>query len=195
MQIAIIVYQNLTLLDLVGFTDAVQRLKSMKLIDDLKLTYCAVEQPITDNFDFAVRVDEIKPDLARFDLVFIPGGLGSRILLSNSEFLNWIRSANSVPLKAAVCTGSLILGAAGLLEEKKATTHFDEYELLHQYTSQVIEADLVEDQGLITAGAVASSLVLGLHICKLLTSDKEAMLIAKRMGIPDIYQQADVQIY
>jgi cyclohexyl-isocyanide hydratase len=195
MHIAIIVYQNLTLLDLVGFTDAIQRLKSMKMINDLELTYCALNKPITDNFGFGVRVDKIKPDLATFDVVFVPGGLGSRVLLSNVEFLNWIRTASSVPLKAAVCTGSLILGAAGLLENKKATTHFDEYELLHQYTSQVIKADLVEDQGLVTAGAVASSLVLGLHICKMLTSEKDALLIAKRMGLPDIYQQADVQIY
>lgn len=195
MQIAILVYQNLTLLDLVGFTDAVQRLKSMKMISNLELTYCAFEEPITDNFGFGIRVDKIKPDLATFDVVFVPGGLGSRVLLSNSEFLDWIRTAYRVPLKAAVCTGSLILGAAGLLEGKKATTHFDEYELLHQYTSQVIEADLVEDQGIVTAGAVASSLVLGLHICRMLSGEEDALLIAKRMGLPDIYQQANVQIY
>jgi cyclohexyl-isocyanide hydratase len=195
MQIAIIVYQNLTLLDLVGFTDAIQRLKSMKMINDLALTYCAFEEPVTDNFGFGIQVDKIKPDLASFDVVFVPGGLGSRVLLSNPEFLAWIRTANPVPLMAAVCTGSLIFGAAGLLEGKKATTHFDEYELLHQYTSQVIEADVVEDQGMVTAGAVASSLVLGLHICRLLTSEQDALLIAKRMGLPDIYQQANVQVY
>lgn len=195
MQIAIIVYQNLTLLDLVGFTDAVQRLKSMGMINDLTLTYCALAQPISDNFGFGVRVDKIKPDLSTFDLVFVPGGLGSRELLSNLDFLDWIRTANRVPLKAAVCTGSLILGAAGFLEGKKATTHFDEYDLLHQYTSQVIEADLVEDQGIVTAGAVASSLVLGLHVCKILSGEKNALLIAKRMGLPDLYQQANVQIY
>ncbi|NND34103.1 MAG: DJ-1/PfpI family protein [Saprospiraceae bacterium] len=195
MKFAIVVYQNLTLLDLVGFTDAVQRLKSMNILPDLELAYCAFSQPVSDNFGFPIRIDHIAPDLASFDLIFIPGGIGSRILLSDIDFISWLQTASSIPIKAAVCTGSLIMGAAGFLEGKKATTHFDEYEHLHQYTSQVVPADLVEDQGLITAGAVASSILLGLHICKLYASEADALLIAKRMGIPDLYKNANVQIY
>lgn len=195
MKIAIIVFQDLTLLDLVGFTDAIQRLKSMQYYPNLEISYCAFEGDISDNFKFRLPVDLIKPDLSVFDMIFIPGGLGTRNLIHDTMFLDWIRSGKDIPLKISVCTGSLILGAAGFLENKRATTHFDEYDRLHQYTSQVVRADVVQDQGVVTGGAVATSLILGIHTCKILAGDEAANAIARRMGLPRIYLNADVQIY
>jgi cyclohexyl-isocyanide hydratase len=133
--------------------------------------------------------------LSNFDLLYVPGGFGTRSLIYDADFVKWLSSAQKIPLKISVCTGSLLLGAAGFLEKKKATTHFDEYELLHQYTSDVIKADLVEDDGVVTGGAVATSILVGIHICQMLTGKTAAMEIAKRMGLPDLYENADVQIY
>ena len=195
MKIGLIAYQDLTLLDLVGFTDAIHRLKSMKFIPDLELIYCAFTRKVTDNFGFKIQVDRVKPDLSEFDLIFIPGGFGSRPLIHDADFIEWIRTAQNVKLKLSVCTGSLILGAAGFLEHRKATTHFDEYDLLHQYTNDVIKADIVEDQDIITGGAVATSLLIGLHTCKKLAGTEAASNIAKRMGLPGLYDSANVQIY
>lgn len=195
MKIGIIIYQDLTLLDLVGFTDAVNRLKVMQYLPGLELVYCAITPDLTDNFGFRLQADLVKPDLSSFDFLFIPGGFGTRKLIHDSEFIQWIQTARPVNWKISVCTGSLILGAAGFLDGKKATTHFDEYELLHQYTSEVIEADIVEDQNVITGGAVATSIILGLHVCKKLAGSEAAVQIAKRMGLPDIYQNADVQVH
>jgi cyclohexyl-isocyanide hydratase len=195
MKLAIIVYQDLTLLDLVGFTDAIQRLKTMKFLPHLQIQYCAYQPEVSDNFGFKVQVDSVEADLSIFDLLFIPGGFGTRALMHDAGFIEWLRSAQNVPLKISVCTGSLLLGAAGFLENRRATTHFDEYDLLHQYTREVVKADIVEDHGIVTGGAVATSILVGIHTCQILAGKTKAMEIAKRMGLPDLYQNADVQIY
>lgn len=195
MKIALIVYQDLTLLDLVGFTDAIHRLKTMQYLPTLSMDYCSYDEKVSDNFGFPIRVDKIKPDLAANDLIFIPGGFGTRRLIHDTGFTQWIQSTGNDALKVSVCTGSLILGASGFLEQRKATTHFDEYELLHQYTTQVLKADIVEDQDIITGGAVGTSIIMGLHLCQKLAGSDAAKEIAKRMGLPDIYKTADVQVY
>lgn len=66
----------------------------------------------------------------------------------------------------SVCTGSLILGAAGSLKDKKATSHFNEYDTLEKYCKQVVKKRIVEDGNIITAGAVSSSIDLGLYVCE-----------------------------
>ena len=73
------------------------------------------------------------------------------------EFLNWIRTASDCKYKISICTGSLILGAAGFLKGKKATTNFQEYEALRPYCAEVLTDRIVDDQNTITAGAVSSS--------------------------------------
>lgn len=195
MKIGIIVYQDLTLLDLVGFTDAVQRLRTMQFVPDLEITYCAPDTAVSDNYGFPVRVDKVKPDLSGYDLIFIPGGFGSRQMIHEASFTEWISTAEENTLKTSICTGSLILGASGLLEGRRATTHFDEFDLLHQFTKTVVKADIVEDGDTITGGAVGTSITLGLHICKKLAGKEAAIKIAQRMGLPHIYEQANVQIY
>ena len=195
MKLAIIVFPDLTLLDLVGFTDAIHRLKTMNFLPDLQMDYCAYQPEVSDNFGFKVQVDMLRPVLSTYDLLFIPGGFGTRRLIHDADFLQWLRSAQEVPLKISVCTGSLLLGAAGFLENRKATTHFDEYDHLHQYTSEVVKSDIVEDHGVVTGGAVATSILVGIHTCRMVAGKVAAMEIAKRMGLPHLYENADVQIY
>lgn len=73
------------------------------------------------------------------------------------------------------------MGAAGFLKDKKATTHFDEYENLKTYCKEVIKDRIVEDGKVITAGAVSTSLDLGLYICEKLVEKEAAEAIRKRM--------------
>lgn len=195
MLVANIIYQDLTLLDLVGFTDAMHRLKTMEYIPQLEMHYCARKPVMTDNHGFEIKANKIMPDLKHYDIVFVPGGLGSRHLLEDHDFLDWIRSSNDVSFLTSVCTGSLILGAAGLLNGKWATTHFDEYDVLHQFTNLVERSDLVRDGKVITAGAVGSSILLGLFMCKLLSGGEAAEKIAQRMGVSNLYKKAHVQTY
>ena len=182
MQIAFILYDDLTLLDFIGFYDPITRLRSMKFIPDLSWRLCATKAMITDSFGLHIRVDQITPDLSEFDAIFVPGGFGSRALQTDDNFINWLKTAEGVPWKISVCTGSLLLGAAGLLKNKRATTHFDEYETLGPYCSEVVQERIVADGQLITGGAVATSLDLGLYMCDKWAGADAAQAIKGRMN-------------
>ncbi|MBP6386617.1 MAG: DJ-1/PfpI family protein [Pseudarcicella sp.] len=86
-------------------------------------------------------------------------------------------------IKISVCTGSLILGAAGFLKDKTATTHFKNYPLWEPYCKNVSKENIVDDHQIITAGAVANSINLGLYLCQ---------LWAGKMAHDDIKKQMDL---
>ena len=165
-RIAFIVFDDITLLDLVGVYDPVTRLKSMNYIPDLEWDICAIKDQIKDNFGFTVKVDKIKPDLSQYDTIIVPGGFGTRPLKDDQGFIEWIKQAEGARYKASVCTGALLLGAAGFLEGKKATTNRSAFDLLKPYCREVLREKVLEDGGVITAGGVSSSLQLGLYLCE-----------------------------
>jgi transcriptional regulator GlxA family with amidase domain len=86
--------------------------------------------------------------------------------MKDKAFLSWLATAGPVPLKCSVCTGSLLLGAAGFLKDKKATTHFGEYETLQQFGCTVVREKIVDDGDVISAGSVTSSLQLGFYLAR-----------------------------
>ncbi len=185
MKLALVVFDGLTMLDLIGFYDPMTRLKSMGFIPDLTWDFCSPvgRDHIIDSFGLRILCDSPENDLSSYDLLFVPGGFGTRSLVNNQEFICWLQTAKKVPLKVSVCTGSLLLGAAGFLKDRMATTHFDSYEELKPYCKQVLRKDIVEDNGIVTAGAVATSLKLGLHLCNKLAGTKAKMDIARRMAV------------
>ncbi len=184
MNLAFIVYQDLTLLDLVGFYDPITRLRGLGYIPNLKIDFCSYYDDPTDNHGFPLRVDQRRPDLSGYDLVFVPGGFGSRALIQDKSFVSWLKTSAPIPVKTSVCTGALLLAAAGLLDDRRATTHFDEYETLAKFNIEVVASEvIVEDRDCITGGAVASSIELGLHICEKLAGTAARLEIKKRMGL------------
>lgn len=181
-RIAFVLFDGLTHLDFVGFYDPITRLRSMDYIPDLEWDICGWTETIRDNFGLEVRPDKVRNDLGAYDLVFVPGGLGTRQLQYDEAFIDWIKTATPVEYKVSVCTGSLLLGAAGFLQGKNATTNYNVYELLEPYCSQVIKERIVEDGNLITGGAVATSLDLGLYVCKKFVGPEAAATIRRKMG-------------
>ncbi|MES2797688.1 MAG: DJ-1/PfpI family protein [Bacteroidota bacterium] len=181
MKIAFIIFDGTTWLDFIGIYEPLTRLKSVDYIPDLTWDICAFEERNTDIHGLQIMPSIIKSDLSIYDAIIVPGGLGTRKLINDEEFLNWIRTATKVRYKISVCTGSLILGAAGFLKNVKATTHFDEYPLLNQYCKEVVKDKIVEDSDVITAGAVSSSIDLGLYLCEKWVNTEAKFAIAKRM--------------
>ncbi|HUQ67008.1 MAG TPA: DJ-1/PfpI family protein [Flavitalea sp.] len=182
MKIAYIIFNGVTWLDFIGFYDAVSRLKSMNFMIDLSWDICSYTDTGADNFGLKIIPDKVLPDLKIYNAIFIPGGHGTRTLIHDTAFLNWIRTGKDAEYKFSVCTGSLILGAAGYLEGKKATTNFLEYETLKNYCSEIIKEKVVEDGNVITAGAVSSSIDLGLHVCEKWVGPVAREQIQTRMG-------------
>jgi cyclohexyl-isocyanide hydratase len=181
MKIAYILFNDLTLLDLIGVYDAVNRLKIMNYIPDMEWDLCAVTAKVSDEAGLTILPGKIGGSLESYDALIVPGGNGTRVYRQDHDFIAWLQTARPAAWKTSVCTGSLLLGAAGFLKSKKATTHFDYYEELQQYCGEVVRDRVVEDGHVITAGAVSSSIDLGLFLCNKWAGPEAAAAIRKRM--------------
>src|SRR5665213_169925 len=91
MKIAYIIFDKITWLDFIGIYDPISRLKSMNYLPDLTWDICSFTNSVADNFGLEVKPNKIQNSLSDYDALIIPGGLGTRQLTSNDEFLNWIK--------------------------------------------------------------------------------------------------------
>lgn len=99
------------------------------------------------------------------DLICVPGGAGVNPLLTDETVLQFVRSAaRPCRLVTSVCTGSLVLGAAGLLTGKNATSHWNAVDLLDRFSAIPTEGRIVRDGNIVTAGGVTSGIDFGLEI-------------------------------
>ena len=173
MNIAYILFDEITLLDFIGFYDPIKNIKTKGFKENLNWDLCATKKSIKDSFGLEVLVDKIKPDLSDYDMIVVPGGYGTRELQYNTDFIEWLKTGKNVEYIVSICTGGLLIGAAGFLENKTATTNFNEYKSLEKYCKKVVQERIVDDKNTITAGAVASSLDLGLYVTeKLIGKEK-----------------------
>lgn len=182
MKIAYILFNGITWLDFFGIYDPLTRLQSLKFIPKLQWDLCAFTDKVSDNFGLQVMPTKIRDPLAGYDAIIIPGGFGTRPLRFDKAFLDWIRTGESAGVKISVCTGSLVLGAAGFLKNARATTNFHEYDTLKPYCKEVVAERIVEDGPIITAGAVSSSLDLGLYLCEKWAGKDAAAQVRRRMA-------------
>lgn len=181
MKIAFIIFDGITWLDFIGIYDPISRLKSLNYLPALTWNICSYSGSAKDNFGLTIIPTEIKSPLVGYDIIIVPGGFGTRQLQFDNNFIKWIQTANDTAYKISICTGSLILGSAGFLAGKKATTNFQEYESLRPYCKEVLTDRIVEDGNIITAGAVSSSIDLGLYLCNKWAGQEAAREIRKRM--------------
>src|SRR5215207_2069778 len=113
----------MTALDFVGVYDPLTRLSTMGFREDFAWDVCALTDEVGDHTGLRFAPTRVGDALDAYDLLVVPGGYGTRELIEDEAFLAWLRTAASCKLKTSVCTGSLLLGAAGFLEGRRATTH------------------------------------------------------------------------
>ncbi len=166
MKIAFLIFNGMTSLDFIGVYDPVIRLKTMGFRDDVQWDICAFTEKVTDDSGLVFTPTQIREALDVYDLLIVPGGMGTRKLMHDPEFIHWLQSAKNIPLKASVCTGSLLLGAAGFLQSKKATTHPNAFQLLKEYCQEVMDQRIVPAEGVVTSRGVTSGIELGLYLCE-----------------------------
>ncbi|MGH8634571.1 MAG: DJ-1/PfpI family protein [Burkholderiales bacterium] len=191
MKAALIVFDRMTYLDFVGFYDPVTRLKSMNIIPDFEWRICSNKKQVADDrgtSGMTMVADSIMEPLDGYDLLFVPGGMGTRTLQNDRAFIEWLKSASAVKLKISVCTGALLLGAAGFLRGKRATTHPGALKELEPYCATVLTDRIVDEGDVITGGGVSSSIDLGLHVVQKLAGPEAKVRVAKQMCYP--YQWA-----
>ncbi len=164
-RIAFLVFPRLTVLDFVGAYDALRRVPLMGIDPEVTHRIIGTEKEVVDDSGLVVKTDSVYEDLAAFDLLYIPGGLGTRTLVNDERFIAYLRTWGHERPIASVCTGALLLGAAGYLQGRRATTHHRAYDLLHPYCAEVVTDRRIVDEGrVVTAGGVSSSLDLGLYL-------------------------------
>jgi cyclohexyl-isocyanide hydratase len=181
MRLAYIFFDGITWLDLIGIYDPISRLKS-HFLPNLSWDICSLTNSVQDNHGLQMHATEVNTSLAAYDVLIVPGGVGTRTLIHDQHFLKWIKTSQTVPYKVSICTGSLILGAAGFLKDKAATTHFSEYHTLQPFCREVVRERIVADGDVLTAGAVSASLDLGLYLCRKWAGAEAASDIRRRMN-------------
>ena len=121
MQIAILIFDGLTALDAIGPYEVLSRLPGA----ELRFVAKEAGPKRTDTGALGLQADLALADLPDPDVVLVPGGEGNRPLMDDPEVLEWLRAAHERSTwTTSVCTGALVLGAAGILDGKRATTHW-----------------------------------------------------------------------
>ena len=174
MQIAIPLYDRFTALDAVGPYEILSRLPGAEL------TFVGFEEgPVrTDNKRLAMSVDALLEDVPEPEIICVPGGWGTRALIGDERLLGWIRHAHEHSAwTTSVCTGSLLLGAAGVLDGLEATSHWLELETLAAYGARPTEERVVEQGKVITAAGVSSGIDMALHLAAKIEGEEFAKTI------------------
>jgi putative intracellular protease/amidase len=179
MRVAIALFPRNTALDAIGPYEVLQRVPSI----DVVFVGSRRGEVRTDNGMLGLMCDATFDELTDPDVLLVPGGVGTRALIHDEEMLAWVREAHKTTLfTTSVCTGSLILAAAGLLHGLTATTHWSTQDLLGSlgavYTPQRVVEHLPER--IITAAGVSSGIDMGLRLVELLV-DRQAAEAAQLM--------------
>ena len=172
MQVAIALFPGTTALDSVGPYEVLQRVPCI----DVVFVGHARGEVRTDNGMLGLTVDAVFDEVTEPDVLVVPGGVGTRALLSDEAMLDWVRAVHRHTLfSTSVCTGSLVLGAAGLLEGLTATTHWAARDFLGALGAVYTPARVVEHlpQRIITAAGVSSGIDMALRLVELLV-DRQA---------------------
>jgi cyclohexyl-isocyanide hydratase len=184
MRAAFVLFDQLTALDFVGIYDPLTRLKSMGFLSDFGWELCGRTPEVEDDRGLRFRVSAVGGTLAGYDLLVVPGGVGTRTMMRDPAFMGWLRTAAPVPLKVSVCSGALLLGSAGFLERKRATTHPNSLQDLAPMCAAALEARIVDEGSIITAGGVTAALDVGLHVVERLAGPEIAGRIRRQMDYP-----------
>ncbi|MFD0673220.1 DJ-1/PfpI family protein [Cohnella sp. GCM10027633] len=184
MRIAYVLFDGMTTLDFAGVHEALPWMKVLGVMPELSWEFCADREEVKDDRGLRFKIDRVLPDLSEYDLVFVPGGMPTRQLRHDEAFVSWIRTAQDATYKVSVCTGALLLGAAGFLEGKRATTNPGAYDLLEPYCAEVVQERYVRDGNVITGGGVSASLDLGLFLVEMLTDKAVARQVQTNMHYP-----------
>ena len=177
--IAIPLFPRFTALDGIGPYEVLQR------IPDFDVTFVGHERGVvrSENGFLGIEVDATFEEMPRPDVIVFPGGVGTRPLMHDERVLDWVRTAHeTTTFTTSVCTGSLVLAAAGLLDGLSATTYWSVLPWLAEFGATPTGQRVVEhlDRRIITAAGVSSGIDMALRLVEIMvdtTAAKAAQLM------------------
>jgi putative intracellular protease/amidase len=176
--IAIPIFDGITALDAIGPYEVLSRLP------DARTRFVAIAPGTyrTDNRQLALVADEPLAAVPHPEIVLVPGGFGTRALMTEPRMLDWLRAAHATSQwTTSVCTGSLLLAAAGILKGLEATTHWMSLERLAEFGARPVSRRVVEQGKVITAAGVSSGIDMALTLAARIAGDEVAQTI--QLGI------------
>jgi putative intracellular protease/amidase len=161
MEIAILIYDKLAALDAVGPYEVMRNVPGW----DVRFVAKQKGDTRTEDGSLGLVADCTLDQVSAPDLVLVPGGKGSRPLMHDEELLQWLRDVDrTTKWTTSVCTGSLLLGAAGLLDGKRATSNWLVLDALRQFGADPVGGRWVEDGKVLTAAGVTAGIDMALHL-------------------------------
>ncbi|MGX1273538.1 DJ-1/PfpI family protein [Streptomyces phaeoluteigriseus] len=174
MQIAIVLFDRFTALDAVGPYETLGRLPDARTVFVAERT-----GPVrTDTGNLALTADRTLAEVPSPDIVVVPGGPGQTPHMDNPVLLDWLRAADATSAwTTSVCTGSLLLAAAGLLEGRRATSHWLALDHLKRFGAEPTEERVVTDGKYVTAAGVSAGIDMGLTLLGRIAGDEQAQAV------------------
>ena len=196
MKVGIFIFKDVEILDFTGpyevfsSTRKTSKILNKKNINEIYkkpspfkvFTIASKNKNIITSGGLKVISDYNFSDAPKFDILLIPGGKGTRKLINNNSVLSWINSKKNIKLIISVCTGSLLLAAAGLLKNRKATTHWGAFDLLKKISpsTSLLKKRYVLDK-IFSSSGVASGIDLSLKVVEILHGSNVAKNTARYM--------------
>ncbi|WRZ89216.1 DJ-1/PfpI family protein [Streptomyces sp. NBC_01007] len=174
MQIAIVLYDRFTALDAVGPYETLGRLPDADTVFVGERT-----GPVrSDTGRLALTADKSLAEVPHPDIVVVPGGPGQSAQMDNRVLLDWLRAADATSVwTTSVCTGSLLLAAAGLLGGRRATSHWLALDQLERFGAEPTGERVVFDGKYVTAAGVSSGIDMGLTLLGRIAGDEHAQAV------------------
>jgi putative intracellular protease/amidase len=174
MQIAILLFDGVTALDAVGPYEVLRLLPGA----DVRLVANEQGEKATDGGPLKLVADHSLGEVPRPEIVVVPGGPGARALFGDESVLGWLRSVHEHSRwTTSVCWGSAVLGAAGLLEGLRATSHWLEREDLANYGARPVDERVVVAGKVITCAGVSAGIDMALQLAALEAGERVAQAI------------------
>jgi transcriptional regulator GlxA family with amidase domain len=178
MKIAIPLFDKVTALDAIGPYEVLSRLPGA----ELKFVGFEPGPVKTDNGMLSLNVETALEEFTDPDVLVVPGGFGTRPLTRDQRMLDWVRQVHATSeWTTSVCTGSLVLAAAGLLDGLEATTHWCAMETLQRLGARPTGRRVVVQGKIVTAAGVSSGIDMALFLAGQIAGDKIAQAI--QLGI------------
>ncbi len=177
MRIGFALFDNVTQLDLTGPAQVLARLPGAEMI------YAAAgDAPVATDCGFAILPTTTRDACPALDILCVPGGYGVAPAMADPGWIDFVaRQAESARHVTSVCTGAFILGAAGLLNGKRATTHWAYHDLLGLFGAHPVQDRVVRDGALITGGGVTAGIDFALTLAAEITGPDTAAAIQMAM--------------
>jgi transcriptional regulator GlxA family with amidase domain len=176
--VAVVLYEGVTALDAIGPYEVLSRVPGARV----EFVGAELGPVTTDNGMLSLLVRRTLAEVPRPDVVLVPGGPGDVVGRAGARVLEWLRAADKTSTwTTSVCTGSLILAAAGLLDGRRATSHWLALEELGQLGAVPVEERVVFEGKLVTAAGVSAGIDMALELVARIAGETVAQAV--QLGI------------